>query len=176
MKFQKVFKSFVLVTISLIFSLILISCVGDKISLPKIDPNINKTLLGIDSNKNGIRDDVEVAIYNRYPTNKQMRQVAYQLAIADQKKLEVVSKSPIDERAAKNVSINFTDKAVSCTNFHSNKTGNEINTGSLFKFIDAIVFNTRERKDAYFKFPVNTIVEVPITYNEKQPCDYVGNW
>ena len=42
------------------------------------------TVAGIDKNNNGIRDDVELAIFKKYPTDKKTRAAALQYAMAEQ--------------------------------------------------------------------------------------------
>ena len=50
----------------------------------------DKTIQGIDANKNGIRDDVELAIFKAYPDSAKTRAVLLQYALALQ--MEVVQK------------------------------------------------------------------------------------
>lgn len=45
----------------------------------------DKTIQGIDANRNGIRDDVELAIYKEYPKSAKTRAVLLQYALALQK-------------------------------------------------------------------------------------------
>ncbi len=42
----------------------------------------DKTIEGVDANKNGIRDDVELAIFNAYPNSAKTRAVLLQYALA----------------------------------------------------------------------------------------------
>jgi len=42
------------------------------------------TVAGIDTNNNGVRDDVELAIFKKYPNDKQKRAAALQYAMAEQ--------------------------------------------------------------------------------------------
>jgi hypothetical protein len=44
----------------------------------------NKTIAGIDANTNGIRDDVELAIFEKYPNDKKARAAALQYAMTEQ--------------------------------------------------------------------------------------------
>lgn len=48
------------------------------------DPGVeaDKTIAGIDANKNGIRDDVELAIFKEYPNSAKTRAVLLQYALA----------------------------------------------------------------------------------------------
>src|SRR3989338_1918033 len=47
----------------------------------------DKTVAGIDANKNGIRDDVELAIFEEYPNSAKTRAVLLQYALALQMEL-----------------------------------------------------------------------------------------
>lgn len=53
------------------------------VNLPP-DPGVeaDKTVAGIDANKNGIRDDVELAIFKEYPNSAKTRAVLLQYALA----------------------------------------------------------------------------------------------
>lgn len=53
----------------------------------------DKTIAGIDANKNGIRDDVELAIFREYPNSVKTRAAALQYAMALQIGLTQVSNS-----------------------------------------------------------------------------------
>jgi hypothetical protein len=63
--------------------LTLVDVMGDN--LPK-DPGIeaDKTVAGIDANKNGIRDDVELAIFKEYPNSAKTRAALLQYALSFQ--------------------------------------------------------------------------------------------
>ena len=52
------------------------------INLP-LDPGVlaDQTVEGIDANKNGIRDDVELAVFNEYPNSAKTRAVLLQYAL-----------------------------------------------------------------------------------------------
>lgn len=49
---------------------------------PAPGPDADKTIAGIDANKNGIRDDVELAIFKEYPDSAKTRAVLLQYALA----------------------------------------------------------------------------------------------
>ena len=53
------------------------------------DPGLdaNKTIEGVDANKNGIRDDVELAIFKKYPNLARIRAAELQYAMALQNEL-----------------------------------------------------------------------------------------
>lgn len=177
MKINKLLNFF-LITVS---SIVLFSCgeetnkiVGDVIPLPKLDSNINKTLFGVDSNNNGVRDDVEIAIYEKYPTNKTMRQISYQLAKNKQEHIKIGANTPIKEEivylAWKNIA-----RGVECVSSYEEKIKKEIDSKELFDFIDNIVINTRERAIARQKFRKASDGKGFKLYDFENACDYIGN-
>ena len=48
---------------------------------PDPGPDADKTVQGVDANKNGIRDDVELAIFKEYPKSAKTRAVLLQYAL-----------------------------------------------------------------------------------------------
>ena len=48
---------------------------------PDPGPNADKTVEGVDANNNGIRDDVELAIFKQYPNSAKTRAAALQYAM-----------------------------------------------------------------------------------------------
>jgi hypothetical protein len=65
------------------------------------DPGINadKTIAGIDANNNGIRDDVELAVFKEYPNSAKTRAVLLQYALALQMEFTqpIVNKDTVTE-------------------------------------------------------------------------------
>lgn len=65
------------------------------------DPGLesDKTVQGIDANKNGIRDDVELAIFKEYPNSAKTRAVLLQYALALQMEVvqPIVNKETVTE-------------------------------------------------------------------------------
>ncbi|MCH9814695.1 MAG: hypothetical protein K0U47_12225 [Epsilonproteobacteria bacterium] len=111
---------------------------------PEPDPTINNaTLLGVDSNDNGVRDDVERKIYLNYP--KAIEQaVLMQMAKANQALLggDYINDAEIFER--KNT------KALLCRrylNFYKNT-----NIQRVSKTMSAMQYNTKERTKAYLDY------------------------
>ena len=49
---------------------------------PDPGANADQTIAGVDANQNGIRDDVELAIFNAYPNSAKTRAVLLQYALA----------------------------------------------------------------------------------------------
>ena len=111
----------------------------------------DKTIQGIDANKNGIRDDVELAIFKAYPDSAKTRAVLLQYALALQMEAvqEVVNKEVVGEIANKQ------DRAFFCVAKIIPGDGES----SVFvviekygKFISDKQFNTEERKTAHKHF------------------------
>ncbi len=68
-------------------------------NLPPMPPSNEKdaTVAGVDVNQNGVRDDVEIEIFKRHPTEPKVRAAQLQYAMALQSQLtEVFSKGTLD--------------------------------------------------------------------------------
>lgn len=111
------------------------------------------TVQGIDANKNGIRDDVELAVFKEYPKSAKTRAVLLQYALALQ--MEVVQ--PIVNTITATEVVREEDRAGYCISdtlvprkspesSRSNIDMEKIN--SFISFIENKQFNTKERKDA----------------------------
>ena len=103
------------------------------------DPGIeaDKTIEGIDFNKNGIRDDVEIAIFKEYPNSAKTRAVLlqYALALQMQMTLPIVNKETVIATAEEKSNANI------CTwdlgdNFEEYRN-----------FVIKLQNNTKERED-----------------------------
>ncbi|HVV15269.1 MAG TPA: hypothetical protein VHD55_02645 [Candidatus Paceibacterota bacterium] len=55
---------------------------GNRLPLPPNEEENNATVAGIDNNGNGIRDDVELAIFAKYPNSAKIRAAELQYALA----------------------------------------------------------------------------------------------
>jgi hypothetical protein len=119
----------------------------------------DKTLLGIDSNSNGIRDDVEIYIYNRfqgYTNSKVEREIAKQWARRAQQTLI----SP--ETAYEDGKRKFTERVIDCEYYYYDVYLKNMNFQEYLKYTQKhdvfnaefkdIVFNTKDRLKAYFKY------------------------
>jgi hypothetical protein len=130
--------------------------------IPPIMPNpitSDLTLLGVDSNNNGVRDDVENYIYDRfkgYKNYKVEREIAMQWARAAQ----LLIQNP--ENGYKDKKYLIMQKVISCQEYYynSNTQGYDfqmymqyINQHEIFDedFKD-VIFNTKQRLKAYFKY------------------------
>ena len=118
------------------------------------DPGLeaDKTIEGIDANKNGIRDDVELAIFKEYPNSAKTRAVLLQYALALQ--MEVI-------QPFLNADIAFgvasqQDRAFFCMGEIYPKMGQDVAVFEAImkygKFLSDSQFNTRERKSTHKDF------------------------
>ncbi|MDR0407728.1 MAG: hypothetical protein LBH45_02245 [Campylobacteraceae bacterium] len=142
----------------------------------------DKTLLGIDSNNNGVRDDVEIWIYHTYDTytpcveeeinvtlpdgetvqalkdvcentTKPYHQIVREIAMQYARAYQIVIQEP--EKARENVEL--VHNAIDCEWYFKNnaKYLNEpilINDNYLYKALDDIQFNTIQRARAYHEY------------------------
>jgi hypothetical protein len=140
----------------------------------------DKTLLGIDSNNNGIRDDVEIYIYNRfqgYTNSKVEREIAKQLAKAYQQLLI----SP--ETAYEDKKYEIESRVLDCMFYYWKKYLKNASFQEYLQYTKQhdvfnaefkdIIFNTKERLKAYFRYNESLSGHVfndrPIT---KEACDF----
>jgi len=141
---------------------------------PEPDPVVNNaTLLGVDSNDNGVRDDVERWIYHTYKDKHPIHiDIAMQGARAWQKVLE-------DPTKAKEIHP-IISAASSCEAYFEVCIQNDnklfidkwINTKY---FREQIIFNTQERLDAFWQY--DTLLSgdsytIPWCSEKKQLCDF----
>jgi hypothetical protein len=158
------------------------STLSDKITLdiywevnghtlpPEPDSQVNNsTLLGIDSNDNGVRDDVERWIYETYKDKHPIHiDIAMQGARAKQKMLKDPSKAkeihdemsaPLDCESYYKVCV---DKPIIETRINS-------------KYFRKIIFNTPDRKNAYLEYDrllSGDSYAIPWCSERKQACDF----
>ena len=122
------------------------------VNLPP-DPGMeaDKTVAGIDANKNGIRDDVELAIFKEYPSSAKTRAVLLQYALALQ--MEVVQ--PIINMETVTAVAEDGDRAYACvgkiTSREDMKKYSEI-VDARRGFIEKMQLNTETRKKAQHDF------------------------
>ena len=137
-------------------------------SLPP-DPGAeaDKTVVGIDANQNGIRDDVELAIFKEYPNSAKTRAVLLQYALALQ--MEVIQ--PIVNTETVTEVVREQSRAHYCVGEITSRDDIKkfIEIGDkLHEFIENKQRNTQERKKARRDF-----VEKIGSYNESENkvCD-----
>ncbi len=137
---------------------------------PEPDPKVNNaTLLGVDVNDNGVRDDVERWIYEKYKDKHPIHiDIAMQAAKAKQLVLEKPGKAkeihdivvaPIDCESYYKVCI---DKPLVKEKINGRKFRN-------------IIFNTKERMNAYIKYDSllsGDSYTIPRCQQRKLACDF----
>ncbi len=155
--------------------------VNGHILPPEPDPKVNNaTLLGVDVNKNGVRDDVERWIYNKYK-DKHPIYIDIAMQAARGYKL-VLEKQPKTREEAKSIR-GRVDSAIDCEmyyRFDADSVGDRIlieendDIDSKY-FRNLIYFNTDSRKKIYNRY--DTLLSGD-TYSllrekeEKQACDF----
>ncbi len=145
----------------------------------------NETLLGIDSNNNGIRDDVEIKILSYKPEickyrpqlkecnlsqNPAFIAVAFQYARAFQKILREFDGS---KESAYKVD-KETDPASYCY-FYFRNNYNDLRHVPLMGFIEKFTYNTKTRKKFYYKFNEQLsggVFELPRSSTYKNYCEF----
>jgi len=115
------------------------------------DPGIqaDKTIQGIDANNNGIRDDVELAVFKEYPKSAKTRAVLLQYALAmqmmtNQKLLnEVIATAVMQEKSRAYICIG----SVLARNDNNKEVMNKYfaDGDRLRSFIEKIQLNTVDR-------------------------------
>lgn len=142
---------------------------------PEPDRKLNNaTLLGIDSNNNGVRDDVERWIYKTYQEKYPVHMdIAMQAGRAWQKVLECPTK-------AKEIH-DFVSAPMDCEFYYNNDAkyfnepilvDKEINTKY---FRRNIIFNTKERLEAFLQYDAllsGDTYTLPRSKEMKQLCDF----
>lgn len=103
------------------------------------------TLEGIDSDNDGVRDDLQIAIYKRYPDNPEARAALEQNAKALQAAVLAGSRGDVEEifKVAKS-------KGQATVCLHVILNTREASTGR--SFVEAMTTNTQDRIEAYLKY------------------------
>ena len=117
---------------------------------PDPGANADKTVQGIDANNNGIRDDVELAIFKEYPNSAKTRAVLlqYALVLQMQMTLPIVNKDTVTATVEDNE-----NKALTCIWSITSRADMKkftIETDKNENFIKSRQINTEQRK-AYRK-------------------------
>ena len=134
----------------------------DDVMGTKLPPEPNRelndsTIEGIDANQNGIRDDVELAIFKEYPNSAKTRAVLLQYALALQMEVRQLTLNEDivnvileeDSRAGDCIA----DTLVPRKSLESSRNYSDIEKiDAYIKFVDERQFNTNERKTAKKKF------------------------
>ncbi|MEO0084202.1 MAG: hypothetical protein ABIJ94_00560 [candidate division WOR-3 bacterium] len=126
---------------------------------PDPGADADKTPQGIDANKNGIRDDVELAIFKQYPTSAKMRAPLLQYAL----NLQLIATLPfVNEEIAtawaeenSRTSDCIADTFVPRKTPESSRTNAEVEKiDEYYNFLEIKQFNTMQRqkdKDNFYK-------------------------
>jgi len=115
-----------------------------------LDPGAeaDKTIQGVDANKNGIRDDVELAIFKAYPNSAKTRAVLLQYALALHKET-VIATVQEEDRA----DICVADALVPRKNPESSREYSDIEKiDTYIDFVKKIQLNIEARKKARTDF------------------------
>ncbi len=111
----------------------------------------DKTIQGVDANKNGIRDDVELAIFKEYPNSAKTRAVLLQYALALQMEMtqKIVNKYTVTAVAEDG------DRAYACVGEATSRENLDKffeTTDRLREFVEKKQLNTDVRKNAQKEF------------------------
>lgn len=111
----------------------------------------DETLAGVDANENGIRDDVELAIFEKYPNSAKTRAVLLQYALA----LQMEFTQPIVNKATVTAVAEETSRGYSCIGEVVPRDDmdkfSQI-TDEYIYFIEKNHLNTEQRKSAQKEF------------------------
>ena len=122
---------------------------------PDPGADADKTVQGVDVNRNGIRDDVELAIFKEYPNSAKTRAVLLQYALALQ--MEVVQ--PIVNRGTVGAIANEQDRAFFCIAKIVPGEGTEYKVMTAIEKYNKSIYNkqlnTEARKIAHKNFYKN---------------------
>ena len=118
-------------------------------NLPPVpyEPENDATVAGIDKNGNGIRDDVERAIFAKYPNDAKIRAAELQYAMTEQMFLTDVFNTDTWKAVAQQNS-----RSYECVGYSVPDSGNSTSDikiiNSRINEVEALVFNTQAREDA----------------------------
>ena len=118
---------------------------------PNPGAEADKTVQGIDANQNGIRDDVELAVFKEYPNSSKTRAVLLQYALALQ--MEVIQ--PMINKGTVGEIANKQDRAIFCIAEIVSIKGEDgviLALEKYGKFIFDKQYNTDIRKKAHKDF------------------------
>ncbi len=140
---------------------------------PAPDPAINNaTLLGIDSNNNGVRDDVEIWILKKY---KDKHPIYTEIAMQDARNIKKVFEDP--NNAVEDFSAILS--AGHCASYYrvcsENNSSIHIKSDLVGRSYEKIVFNTEARKEAYAQFSSHLsggTYTMPWCSELKEFCDF----
>lgn len=103
---------------------------------------VDATVQGVDANDNGIRDDVELAIFKKYPNDMKLRAAALQYAMTEQSFLS----GKIVDKASWKAAAEQDSRASSCID---ERDLSFTETEALDHWVEGLVTNTPARKAKY---------------------------
>jgi len=113
----------------------------------------DQTVAGVDANQNGIRDDVELAIFNTYPNSAKTRAVLLQYALL----LQTEENSPILNEGTATAASEEYSRAFDCVGQIVPKSNNDIaQIEAYINFVENKQLNTQKRKDIKISFDNQT--------------------
>ena len=138
----------------------------------------DKTIQGIDANKNGIRDDVELAIFKQYPDSAKTRAVLLQYALALQMEAiqPVVNKETVTEVATEQGRADtcLADTLVPRKSPESARDDDDMDKiESFVNFIENKQLNTEQRKKAQKEFYEGKLGSYGESTNKVCDIDYL---
>jgi len=134
----------------------------NKGKLPK--PERTDSILGIDSNQNGIRDDIDAYIEEKYKDELEKKAVQ-QFARNSQLKLAV----NLEDEVALQESSQEADRATTCI-YKTFKSDPNITASDVIDEIANITTNTKKRLKAYYKYS-DALDGFVFTIPQKDYCD-----
>ena len=123
-----------------------VEMVNGHILPPEPDPDVNNaTLLGIDSNNNGVRDDVERWIFKTYE-----HPIVQAVAMQNARAFQIILVDPSKARETDKLMENQTD----CQSYYMHQDSKKLipRGKSLYKESRPLILNTRERNRAYYEY------------------------
>lgn len=122
------------------------------------DPGVEgtQTLAGIDSNSNGVRDDVEIAIFQNYSDTQELRKAMMQYSSVSEKALLASTKEQRIALQPERL------KAMDC--LYKQSIANNVKPTKALNFLQKNIINTRERSlaaDRSQNFLSNQVFDLP---------------
>ncbi len=129
---------------------------GDNLP-PDPGEQADDTIEGIDANQNGIRDDVELAIFKEYPNSAKTRAPLLQYALALQMEFvqPIINKETVTEVATEQSRADscLADQLVPRKSPESYRTEEQMEKiAILVSYVEDKQFNTKERENAHHDF------------------------
>ncbi|MFV5490807.1 hypothetical protein [Acinetobacter sp. ASP199] len=134
----------------------------DEGKLPKLERT--DSILGIDQDQNGIRDDIDAYIKEKYKDELQKKAVQ-QFARVSQLKLAV----NLEDEVALQASSHEADRAMTCV-YKTFKSEPNIDASDVVDEIDNMTTNTKKRLQAYYKYS-DALDGFVFTIPQRDYCD-----